>query len=63
MGKDGDCGQVDLKRDKGMVIILSSSGESSRLVFVVNSYRHRTNDLLMESSKTNYERTTGQLTI
>ena len=29
----------------------------------VNSYRHRTNDLLTESSKTNYERTTGQLTI
>ena len=37
MGKDGDCGQVDLKRDKGMVIILSSSGESSRLVFATES--------------------------
>ena len=30
---------------------------------VVNSYRHRTNDLLTKSSKTNYERTTGELTI
>ena len=37
VGKDGDCGQVDLKRDKGMVIILSSSGESSRLVFATES--------------------------
>ena len=27
------------------------------------SYRHRANDLLTESSKTDYERTTGQLTI
>ena len=27
------------------------------------SYRHRTNDLLTESNKTNYERTTGQLKI
>ena len=30
---------------------------------VVNSYRHSTNDLMRESSKTNYKRTTGQLTI
>ena len=30
---------------------------------VVNNYRHGKNDLLAESSKTNYERTTGQLTI
>ena len=30
---------------------------------VINSYWHRTNDLLTESSKTNHERTTGQLTI
>ena len=30
---------------------------------IVNSYRHRTNDLLTESNKTNYERTIGQLTI
>ena len=37
VGKDGDCGKVDLKRDKGMVIILSSSGESSRLVFATES--------------------------
>ena len=27
------------------------------------SYQHRTNDLLTESSKTNFERTTEQLTI
>ena len=30
---------------------------------VVNSYWHRTDDLLTDSSKTNYERMTGQLTI
>ena len=30
---------------------------------VVNRYRHRTNDLMTELSKTNYERTTGQLTM
>ena len=30
---------------------------------MVNSYRHLTNDLLTELSKTNYERTTEQLTI
>jgi len=30
---------------------------------VVNSYRNRTNDLLTRSSKTNYEKTTGELTI
>ena len=30
---------------------------------IVNSYWHHTNDLLTESSKTNYERLAGQLTI
>ena len=30
---------------------------------VVNSYRHRTDDLMTELSKTNYDRTTGQLTM
>ena len=30
---------------------------------VVDFYRHRTKDFLTESSKTNYERTSGQLTI
>ena len=30
---------------------------------VANSYQHRTNDLLTRSSITNYERTTGELTI
>ena len=30
---------------------------------VVNIYRHRTKDFLTESSKNNYERTSGQLTI
>ena len=30
---------------------------------IANSYQHRTNDLLTRSSKTNYERTTGELTI
>jgi len=30
---------------------------------VVNRYRHRTNDLMTELSKTNYDRTTGQLTM
>ena len=30
---------------------------------VVNSYWHRINDLMTESSKTNYKRTTGQLTM
>ena len=32
-------------------------------VYLVNSYWHRKNDLLTDSSKTNYERMTGQPTI
>ena len=35
---------------------------NQRFRIVFNSYWHGTNDLLAESSKTNYERTTGQLT-
>ena len=32
-------------------------------VIAVNNYWHRTNDLLTDSSKTNYERMTGHPTI
>ena len=35
---------------------------NQRFRIVFNSYWHGTNDLLADSSKTNYERTTGQLT-
>ena len=33
------------------------------LMSQLNSYRHRTNDLLADSSNTNYEEMTGQPTI
>ena len=35
---------------------------NQRFRIVFNSYQYGTNDLLAESSKTNYERKTGQLT-
>ena len=57
-------------RGKGTCIVVSRIfGEDCGLLkrkrhwIVVNSYRNRTSDLLTRSSKTNYKRTTGQLTI
>ena len=35
----------------------------TNLQIVANNYQHNANDLLTRSSKTNYERTTGELTI
>ena len=58
---------VAINKDEDTVIakvnIISLISSSKPTCIEVNSFWHRTSDLLTESSKTNYERTTGQLTI
>ena len=45
-------------------VVVDSDWRFDNLCWIVaNSYQRRTNDLLTRSSKTNYERTTGELTI
>ena len=58
---------VAINKDEDTVIAkvnnISLISSSKPTCIEVNSFWHRTSDLLTESSKTNYERTTGQLTI